>query len=68
MSHTPAVHSPASPASTLPSKDRSGVLVSGALFGEGEAEAWVKKLYEMNNEQLAEVLGAVFCQLTKNRP
>lgn len=37
MSHTPAVNSAASPAPTLPSKDGSGVLASGALFASSAA-------------------------------
>lgn len=41
-------------------------LVSGDLFAsEDDAHAWVKKLDEMNNEQLADVLGFIFCKLCK---
>jgi len=47
---------------------RPSGLALGAWFGEGEAEAWVKKLDQMDNEQLADVLGFIFGKLCKNRP
>jgi len=50
-----------------PEKGRAVSVGSGALFGEGEAEAWVKKLDQMDNEQLADVLGFVMGKLCKNR-
>lgn len=49
-------------------KGRTVSVRSGALFGEGEAEAWVKKLDQMDNEQLADVLGFIIGKLCKNRP
>ena len=39
---------------------------SGALFAsEEEAHAWAHKLDQMGNEQLADVLGFIFCKLCK---
>lgn len=39
---------------------------SKALFAsEEEARAWAHKLDQMGNEQLADVLGFIFCKLCK---
>jgi hypothetical protein len=50
----------------LPNNGAATSVVSGAWFAsEKAAHAWVRKLDQMDNEQLADVLGFIFCKLCK---
>ncbi len=66
MSHDPADFQLVSEPAVTVEKGRTGVVGSGDLFAsEKVAHAWVRKLDQMDNDQLADVLGFIFCKLCK---
>lgn len=58
MTHAANNDQPAGPASAR-------VVSGGGFASENEAREWVRKLDQMHNDQLADVLGFIFCKLCK---